>query len=160
MIRFALVCDAGHGFEGWFRDNAAWQEQSGRGLVSCPQCGSVRVEKQIMAPAVARKDRAMSGPVPMQGPMPVASEVAPPTEVAQAAPDDAALRSMIRALRQHVRENSENVGDRFAEEARKIHYGDSEERSIYGSATPDETRALKEEGIGFHPLPRLPDEMN
>lgn len=142
MIRYALACEAGHAFESWFRSSDDFDTQAKRGLVSCPHCGSTRVEKQIMAPAVKS----------------AGEEVARP--VALADPRDAEMRNLLRAYRQFVEKNAEHVGDRFAEEARKIHFGESDERAIYGEATPSEVRELREEGVEVAPLPILPDERN
>jgi hypothetical protein len=143
MIRYALVCEAGHAFESWFRASDDFDTQSRRGLISCPQCGAIRISKQIMAPAVK---------------LAPASEK--PAAVALADPRDAAMRQMLRSVRQFVENNAEHVGDKFAEEARKIHFGETEERAIYGAATPTELRELREEGVEVAPLPILPDERN
>lgn len=143
MIRYALACEAGHAFESWFRSSQDFDTQSKRGLVSCPHCGSVRVEKQIMAPAVqSAPEREKSQPV------------------ALADPRDAEMRKLLGAYRQFIEKNAEHVGDKFAEEARKIHYGETDERAIYGEATPSEVRELREEGVEVAPIPILPDERN
>lgn len=142
MIRYALACEAGHAFESWFGSSADFDTQSKRGLVNCPHCGSARVEKQIMAPAVKHAGQEAAHPV------------------ALADPRDAEMRQFMRAYRQFVETNAEHVGDKFAEEARKIHYGESDERAIYGAATPSEVRELRDEGVEVAPLPILPDERN
>lgn len=153
MIRYALACDNGHAFESWFRSGADFDAQQLRGLVACPSCGSAKVAKQIMAPSVARSDKVDA--------VPVAAEPAPAdTPVALISEREQQMRAMIRALREQVVANSENVGKNFAEEARKIHYGESEQRSIYGEASSDAVKSLLEEGVEFHPLPSLPDERN
>jgi hypothetical protein len=163
MIRYDLRCEAGHAFDSWFRDSASYDEQARRGLVSCPVCGSTKVDKQIMAPAVARTDRDIVAR-PAEGPAP--ERPAPPLAPAPAGPvaliseRERAFREMIREFRRVVTEQAENVGPRFAEEARAMHEGLSEFRAIYGEATPDEARALREEGIDAFPLPSLPDERN
>lgn len=157
MIRFTLRCDEGHGFESWFRDNASWEEQVKAGLVTCPYCGSDRVEKAIMAPNVARRDRA---PAPASPADPAPAPAAAPTPMAALPPEMKAMREMLRAFRRHVEATADNVGDRFAEEARLMHHGEIEHRPIYGQATPEEVSALKEEGVEAHPLPILPDERN
>lgn len=147
MIRYDLICDKGHAFDGWFSDSEAFETQAKRGFVECTTCGSSKVEKQLMAPRISAKSNRKAGTQPMVA----------------AAPADPRLQQMmqmVRELRRHVEENAENVGDRFAEEARKIHYGETEERGIYGHATHDEARSLLEEGIEVHPLPRLPEERN
>jgi hypothetical protein len=150
MIRYALACHNAHAFESWFPSGDAYEAQAARGLVECPVCGSTRVGKQLMAPAVARTDRAPAAvPVPQ-----------PPQPVAALSEPERQLRALIRAVREHVTRNADYVGDRFADEARKIHYGDEEERSIYGEASADEVRALLEEGVEISPLPVAPDERN
>lgn len=177
MIRYALSCDRGHGFETWFRDSASYDDQARAGLVTCPLCGSPKVEKQIMAPAVARTDRPAAVPPPGEaGPAGPAEAAAggDPTRQA-AAPEilppgpapmvlmgerEQAFRALLRAVRDHVVATAENVGPRFADEARKIHEGLSEFRAIYGEATPEEARALAEDGIDAFLLPTLPDERN
>ncbi len=162
MIRYSLVCDGGHGFESWFRGSDDFDAQSARGLVSCPICDTVKVTKQLMAPAIARTDKARKPPV--SDGLPLAADTAPEQAAAQpvALIDEKQLelRAMLRELRKHVSENSENVGKGFADEARKIHYGETEQRSIYGEASAAEAKELQEEGVAFHPLPVLPDDRN
>jgi len=136
MIRYALQCDGGHGFEAWFGTSADYDDQAARGLLSCPVCGSAEVRKQIMAPAVRGTK-------------------------AQAAPDIGAqqhqmMMEAMGAVRAHVEANFDYVGDSFATEARAIHEGRSEERSIYGEATPVQARALIADGIQVAPLPPAP----
>jgi hypothetical protein len=152
MIKYALACEEAHEFESWFPSSESFDQQVARGFVTCPTCGSAKVTKTIMAPQVARKDRAV---VPV--PVPAAQPAAP---VAMVSPEEKLLRSKIKELRDHLVANSDHVGDKFAEEARKIHYGEAEKRSIYGSATPEEARDLVDEGVEFHALPTLPDERN
>jgi hypothetical protein len=147
MIRYDLMCEKGHAFDGWFADSSAYDKLARKKLVECTQCGSVKVEKQIMAPGIPMKsNRKADAPVKLSTP-----------------PADPRMRQMVqmmRELRQHVETNAENVGNKFAEEARKIHYKESEERGIYGHATPDDAKALLEEGIPVMPLPRLPEDAN
>ncbi len=145
MMHYDLICDKGHAFDGWFRNSAAYDEQAGRGLVTCTHCGSAKVEKQLMAPGIPVKSNRRSEQ----------KMVAAPAD-----PRLAELVTMMRELRRHVEENAEYVGDRFAEEARKIHYEETDARGIYGQTTPDEAKALIEEGIAVHPLPRLPEDGN
>jgi hypothetical protein len=149
MIRYTLACEHGHTFESWFADSAAYDKQAKRGLVTCPQCGSAKVEKAIMAPQLA-------GTRKHQEPAP-APEKAP---VAMLSPQEKGLRQKLKELRDHLTQNAEHVGPKFPDEARKMHYGEIEHRSIYGEASPDEAKALAEEGVEFHPLPMLPDERN
>ena len=129
MIAYALRCHKGHEFEGWFRDSAAFDEQSGSGHVACPACSSPRVEKAVMAPAV-------SG-----------------TKKSRKASDAKQMRQFATGLRKYVQENADYVGPQFAEEARKIHYGEAPDRHIYGEATPKEAHELVEEGVDVAPLP-------
>jgi hypothetical protein len=138
MIRYALHCEAGHGFEAWFGTSADYDDQAARGLVECPDCGSRAVSKQIMAPAVAgtRKSSPAPDPVKMQGMM----------------------MQMAREVRSHVERNFDYVGDAFAREARDIHEGRSEKREIYGEATPAEVRRLKDDGVPCAPLPPAPPD--
>jgi hypothetical protein len=134
VIRFTLACSAGHEFEGWFKSNAAFDEQRAAGGLACPICGATSVDKAIMAPAVAR-----SG----------AADRPPPEMVAR-------FLAMARALREHIERNFEHVGSRFPEEARKIHLGEAEARDIYGEATPEQVEQLLEEGIEVRPVPWVP----
>lgn len=132
MIKYALACGAGHQFEGWFGSSSDYDDQASRGLVDCPLCGSREVGKQIMAPAVAGTK-------------------------AQRGVDPPANREMfmeaMSAVRAHVEDNFDYVGDSFAKEARAIHAGKSEQRGIYGEASPKEVRALVEDGVPVAPLP-------
>jgi hypothetical protein len=159
MIRYALHCDHGHAFESWFQSSAAYDKQAKRALVSCPICGSGKIEKAIMAPRLARAEAPEPPPLPIPptAPLPPAPGKTP---VAIMAPPERELRKKLKELREHLTKNADYVGSRFPEQARKIHYGEIEHRSIYGEASPDEARELHEEGIEFHPLPILPDEFN
>ncbi|MGB6119912.1 MAG: DUF1178 family protein [Mesorhizobium sp.] len=141
MIRFSLHCDKAHEFEGWFRDNADFDTQSKRGLVECPVCASKKVGKSLMAPAVStgRKKEKMA---------------------LAANAEQKRMMAEIRAMTEKMKENADYVGDKFAEEARKIHFGESEARGIYGEATFDEAKGLAEDGVEFLPIPNLPDDAN
>ena len=141
MIQYSLRCERGHQFEAWFKSSAAFDEQQARGIVSCAACGSQEVDKAPMAPAVARST---SDKVP----------------VSSMNPDLVRLREMLRQFRHKVTREADYVGDKFAEEARKIHFEEVEPRGIYGEATRDEVISLHEEGIEFMPLPELPEEKN
>ena len=159
MIHYSLRCEHGHDFESWFASSSAYDKQVKRKLVTCPVCGSAKVEKAIMAPRLARTDKdrgALEEVVPT--PAPAAPE--PKAPVAMISPQERELRLKLKALRDHLTKNAEHVGARFPEEARKMHYGEIEHRSIYGEASPDEAKALHEEGIEFHPLPVLPEDRN
>ena len=170
MIRYALACEHAHTFESWFQNSAAYDRQAKRGLVTCPTCGSAKVEKAVMAPRLARSEAAGAAPpvpalsavpAPAAPPaLPMPPLPAPKTPVAIMSPKEHELRQKLKELRDHVTKNANYVGPRFPEEARKIHYGETEHRSIYGEASPEEAKKLHEEGIEFHPLPILPDDHN
>ena len=156
MIRYNLRCERGHAFESWFQSSSAYESQEKRKLVSCPACGSAKVERAIMSPQiVGKKGRGSAEPAP-----------AAATEVTAASPaplmmaQDRELRAKLKELRDHVVKNADNVGERFPNEARKMHYGDIEHRPIYGEASPDEARSLIDEGVEVMPLPILPDDRN
>jgi hypothetical protein len=154
MIRYALVCAKGHSFESWFQSSAAYDKQAKRALVTCPVCGTAKVEKEIMSPRLAGARKRDAAPAP-------ASETSSePTPVAMVSPQERELRKKLKELRQHLTQNADYVGQKFPEEARKMHYGEIDHRSIYGEASPDEARKLHDEGVEFHPLPVLPDERN
>ena len=159
MIRYALVCREGHDFESWFQNSDAYDRQARRGLVSRPLCGSAKVEKAIMSPRLARKDTSNRIVAPAEEPAPAPVAEAP-TPVAMISPQEQEFRKKLKELRDHLTSNADNVGKKFPEEARKMHYGEIEHRSIYGEASPDQAKELHEEGIEFHPLPVLPDERN
>jgi hypothetical protein len=158
MIRYTLRCDHGHAFESWFQSSTAYEAQEKRKLVSCPVCGSAKVERAIMAPQIVSKKARDSA----------ASAPAAATEVAANAPastpllmaQERELRAKLKELRDHIVKTADNVGERFPNEARKMHYGDIEHRPIYGEASPDEARSLIEEGVEVTPLPVLPDDRN
>lgn len=158
MIKYALVCEAGHDFESWFRDGASYDQQARRGLVACPGCGSTRVAKAIMAPAVARRDRDRMAPASVADPAADASPTAEP--VALIDERQRALREMIRALRAEIQTKTDDVGRAFPEEARRIHEGEAPARSIRGEASLEEARALIEDGVEILPIPTLPDDRN
>ncbi len=164
MIRYSLRCERDHTFESWFQDSAAYGSQVRRKLVSCPVCGSVKVEKAIMAPRIAsRKGRerqeTVAAPVPPSTPA-----EAPHTPAVASTPlmmaQERELRSKLKELRDHIIKNADNVGEKFPNEARKMHYGEIEHRPIYGEASPEEARALIEEGVEVSPLPVLPEDRN
>jgi hypothetical protein len=164
MIRYSLQCDKEHDFEGWFASSAAFDTQAARGLLECPSCGSKHIEKALMAPRVAGT-KAQSGRKPAQEhsaepskEIAVANTV--PTEVAEFQKARRELAQLMRQLRQEIATKSDYVGNKFAEEARKIHYDEVEPRGIWGEATRAEAEALLEEGIGVLPLPPLPEDRN
>jgi hypothetical protein len=157
MIRYTLACERRHEFESWFANSSAYDKQAKRGLVACPICGSTKVEKAIMAPRLARTDAPIDMPETTAAPA-AAPEI--PAPVAMISPQERELRTKLRELRDHLTKNAENVGRKFPDEARKMHYGDIEHRSIYGEASPQQAKELHEEGVEFHPLPVLPDDRN
>ena len=160
MIRYALICQQGHQFESWFQDSTAYDKQAKRGLVSCPHCGSAKVEKAIMAPRLSSTSRKRGKPIEAPETAPETTTAAAPAPVAMISPQEQEIRAKLKELRDHLTKNADNVGAKFPEEARKMHYGEIEHRSIYGVASPEEAKELSEEGIEFHPLPSLPDERN
>jgi len=157
MIRYHLRCERGHPFESWFQSSSAYDSQVKRKLVSCPSCGSTKIEKAIMAPQIGRKRKDGAAPQPPEtAPIEVSTAASTPLMMAQ----ERELRAKLKELRDHVVKNADNVGERFPTEARKMHYGDIEHRPIYGEASPDEARSLIDEGIEVTPLPVLPDDRN
>lgn len=156
MIRYRLACDKGHAFDAWFASGEAYDKLARRKRVVCETCGSTKVEKALMAPSVRPSDR--------EAPRPGAAE--PPPSAAPVAmmpaptPEQGALIEQMRALRDAVKKQGEYVGKRFPEEARKIHHEESPARGIYGEASPEEAKALIEEGIEILPLPVLPEAQN
>jgi hypothetical protein len=165
MIRYALHCEQGHDFESWFQNSNAYDKQVKRGQVACPICGSAKVEKAMMAPRLTRAETgdapAQPEPAPSPAAQPPAAPMRPPgAPVALMSPSEQELKKKLKELRDHIVKNADYVGARFPEQARKIHYGEVEHRSIYGEASPDEAKELHEEGIEFHPLPILSDDFN
>jgi hypothetical protein len=159
MIRYSLRCERGHAFESWFQSSAAYESQEKRKLVSCPSCGSVKVERAIMAPQIVSKkgrEGARNAPAAEVASTEVTATESTPLLMAQ----ERELRAKIKELRDHIVKNADNVGERFPNEARKMHYGDIEHRPIYGEASADEARALIDEGVEVSPLPVLPDDRN
>jgi hypothetical protein len=141
LIRFSLHCDHEHEFEAWFRNNDDFDTQKKRGFVECPACGSKKVEKALMAPSVStgRKKEKIA----------LAMGEAQKQAMAQ-----------LKALSEKMRESADYVGDKFADEARKIHFGETEARGIYGEATPEEAKGLVDDGVEFMPIPVFPDDRN
>jgi hypothetical protein len=170
MIRYALKCSRDHAFESWFSSSAGFDEQAARGLVQCPVCEDAAIEKQIMAPAVRAAPEAILAPeagaapgrIPLAEPLPArpapAERSSPGSTHALLDERAIAARAFMKALRRHVMETTEDVGRDFVEEARRIHFGESEIRAIRGEADVEEARALAEEGIAVMPLPPLGEE--
>jgi hypothetical protein len=153
MIRYALNCSAGHAFDAWFASSASYDEQCEAEAVRCPHCGSADVSKAPMAPAVlrvrSRRDKRREAP-----------EAAAKLTSKDSGAANSQTYAFLKGLREHLKANADDVGDRFAEEARKIHDGEAEERSIYGEASADEAKSLYEDGIPVLPLPKLPEDHN
>jgi hypothetical protein len=160
MIRYNLRCERGHAFESWFQSSTAYESQEKRKLVNCPACGSAKVERAIMAPQiVSKKGRDDAAPAPV-APAAATTEVTAPGPTPLLMAQERELRAKLKELRDHIVKNADNVGERFPNEARKMHYGDIEHRPIYGEASPEEARSLIEEGVEVSPLPVLPDDRN
>ena len=165
MIKYQLICDKSHEFEGWFGDSAAFESQQESGLLTCPVCGSADVRRALMAPNLAspktrKTDLAEKQPSAQPEPQP---QPQAPQQASAALPPAAArkmqeLMSEMRALQTRIREECRDVGNDFAEEARKIHYGEVEPEGIYGQATAEEREALDEEGIEIMDMPWLPKD--
>jgi len=162
MIKYALICEADHEFESWFPDSASYDKQVKRGLVACPLCDSVKVSKAIMAPNVARKDQDRAIAADNDDvPTPAASAAAPQVQdIALLDEQQQQLRGMIRELHEKIVANTDDVGENFPEEARKMHDGETPARSIRGKASFEEARELLEDGIPVLPIPDLPEERN
>lgn len=143
MIRFGLNCDKDHDFEAWFRNSEDFETQKEGGLIACPQCGSKDVRKALMAPAIASGKSADK-----------------PQMALGMSEDQKKALAQLKALSQKVREKADYVGDKFAEEARKIHFGEADARGIYGEATTEEAKSLVDDGVEFMPLPVFPDDHN
>ena len=149
MIRYSLICAAGHAFESWFSSSKACDIQLKRKLVACPLCDSTKVAKAIMAPSLLTSTRKPDqAPDATHQPAMLLSD------------QDREARALLKSLREHVKQNAEHVGGEFPKLAREMHYGETKKRSIYGDAKPDEVRSLLEEGVEVQPLPILPEERN
>jgi hypothetical protein len=146
MIRYNLRCDHGHTFESWFQSSSAYDSQVKRKLVTCAVCGSAKVEKAIMAPRLARTGK--------RGAQAPADSSTPAMTV------ERELRAELKQLHDHLVKNADDVGARFPDEARKMHYGDIEPRPIYGEASPEDAKSLIEEGVAVGSLPVLRDDRN
>ena len=151
MIHYDLRCSHDHAFDGWFKDSAAFERLAKRGMLECPQCGDTKVERALMRPAVGKRERE-SLPVPVPAPQPPPE---PPAAVA-GGPMPAHMRAMQQRMRSEVEKNCDYVGPQFAEEARKMHRGESDKRSIYGETSPEQAEALADEGIEFSRIPWVP----
>ncbi|MDJ0932547.1 DUF1178 family protein [Breoghania sp.] len=164
MIHYCLICSEGHEFEGWFRNAGDFDCQAAEGHLTCPICGDDRISKALMAPAVSGTREAQTQETPPA--VAKTDAVAEPAHagavpvMAMPNPHQAQIVDMMRKLRNLITESADNVGSRFASEARRMHYGEVEQRGIYGEATPEDARDLIEEGIEILPLPVLPEDKN
>ncbi|WP_419760720.1 DUF1178 family protein [Acidisoma sp.] len=164
MIHYELQCDKDHAFDGWFKDSISFDHQAASGLIACPLCSSIRVRRALMAPALSRR-RPQAGEVSVvnqadPAPTPADSSgslstIAPPPSGAAGTETAEKLRSLLQRLRSEVEKHCDYVGPQFAEEARRIHYGESKSRGIYGETTSSEAEALADEGIAFGVVPWL-----
>ncbi|HEX5280827.1 MAG TPA: DUF1178 family protein [Micropepsaceae bacterium] len=143
MIVYRLVCSSGHEFEGWFKNSAMFDEQASKHVLDCPVCGDTDVRKAIMAPAVAKTTEQVTA-----------------TSAQNTQPDHSKIRQFMAGYRKFIEANAEYVGTKFPEEARKIHYGETEERHIYGESTLKQARELVQEGIEIAPVPPDPEDLN
>jgi hypothetical protein len=162
MIKYALICENGHEFEGWFPDSAGFEAQLAKGLVGCPHCPSLSVRRALMAPALSSPKTRSKGPA-----RPPAAETGQPEaatapqQTSQMMAGDPAgqagqMLQMLREMHRVVRSECRPVGDKFAEEALKIHRGEAEAEPIWGNCTTEERAELEEEGVDFAELPTLP----
>jgi hypothetical protein len=155
MIHYQLRCTQQHEFDGWFQSSTAFEKQAKAGLVECPLCGDVKVTRALMAPAVATRDASPApAPAPAAPPQPTAPAAGP--AVAASGPMPAHVRAMLQRLRSEVEKHCDYVGPSFAEEARKMHRGESDKHGIYGETTPSEAESLAEEGIEVARMPWVP----
>ena len=159
MILYRLRCAKGHEFDSWFKDGKTYERQEKRSLIGCPACGSAKITRAPMAPRIGKggQGRGESVEAPVEAPAQAAPAPAPDPQMAalaRAMPKE--MRETLLKLREQVETNLEPVGEKFAEEARKIHYGESDKRGIYGQTTDEEAEALADEGIEFGRLPWIP----
>lgn len=151
MIHYDLRCEAGHEFDGWFKDSAGFEAQAKAGFVECPVCGTGKVAKQLMAPAIPKKGNARRVEPAVPAPQPPAAP-----QQAATGPMPAQVMALLQRIRAEVERNCDYVGQDFAEEARRIHRGESDRKGIYGEASDAETAALRDEGIEVARLPWVP----
>ena len=152
MIHYDLRCGEGHTFDGWYKDSAAFDRLAKRHLLECPHCGDTKVERALMRPAVGK---GQTLPVPLPQALPPTQATAAQEAVA-AGPMPAQMRAMLQKMRAEVEKNCDYVGPQFAEEARKMHRGESDKRGIYGETSPEQAEALADEGIEFNRIPWVP----
>ncbi|MGD0105437.1 MAG: DUF1178 family protein [Rhodopila sp.] len=163
MIHYQLQCGKAHGFDGWFKDSASFEEQAARGLIECPKCGGTDVERALMAPAVAKRDLVVPAvgsrdpsPAPVEAPSPPAeTPVAVPEKVATGR-IPAQMLAALQRMRAEVEKHCDYVGPDFADQARAMHRGEVEPKSIYGETTDEQAESLAEEGIAVAKIPWVP----
>jgi hypothetical protein len=162
MIKYSLECKKGHAFDGWFASSEAFDKQAKRKLVSCTACGSTDVKKALMAPRIAgtRQNKQSADPAPKSRRKTAVTPSPSPLMATELPEPQKQLLEVMRNLRKEVEANAEYVGSNFAEEARKIHHEEVPARGIYGEATPEEAKALHDEGVAVYPLPLLPEDKN
>ena len=152
MIHYDLRCSEGHDFDGWYKDSAAFDRLAKRHMLECPHCGDTKVQRALMRPAVA-KGQSLPAPMPQSAPPP---QQPAQQEAVAAGPMPAQMRAMLQKMRAEVEKNCDYVGPQFAEEARKMHRGESDKRGIYGETSPEQAESLAEEGIEFNRIPWVP----
>ncbi len=157
MIKYSLICDKQHEFEGWFSTSDDFDAQKKRNLVNCPLCNSSNIAKTLMAPSISTSKTKTPDPVPEGNKRAKEALLTANADIPAAFNE---LVSQMRDLRTHIQKNSDNVGNKFPDEARKIHYGEVEKRSIYGQANAEDVKELVEEGVEVMPLPILPEDRN
>ena len=150
MIHYQLRCAGDHAFDGWFRDSAAFDAQASGGLVECPVCGDTKVNRALMAPRIAKARPVLDASGTPETP------AAPPDAAKQAVALPDGVRAALQRLRAEVERNCDYVGPDFAEEARRIHRGESDRQGIYGESTPEQAEMLADEGIEVARIPWLP----
>jgi len=154
MIHYDLRCSEDHAFDGWFKDSAAFERLAKRGMLECPHCGGTKVERALMRPAVPKKgSAALPAPVPAAVPAPQAPA---PEATVTGGVMPAQMRAMLQRMRAEVEKHCDYVGPQFAEEARKMHRGESDKRGIYGETSPEQAEALADEGIEISRIPWVP----
>lgn len=169
MIKYSLICEFHHSFEGWFSNSASFEQQCERDLIACPECGNSKVKRALMTPNLSagkHRNQPADGvlksevsPVEAGSSMEQNSNLSVPADnqmKQQITPEQ--IITMVRHVRRYVETNGRNVGDKFAEEALKIHYGEKEQDIIYGTCTPEEGEQLADEGVEFAEIPLLPKD--
>jgi hypothetical protein len=161
MIHYQLRCGQDHGFDGWFKDSSAFDKVAAAGLVDCPVCGDTSVRRDLMAPAIAKartaEPRKAESGAAEAVPAPTAPDEAPSrSQAATAGPMPAQVMALLQRMRAEVEKNCDHVGRDFAEEARRMHRGESDRRGIYGEASPEEAESLADEGIEIGQIPWVP----